>query len=206
MAILFDWYENPKPTDREDEEETLHPRIRLNGSTTTTELKRYIERACSLTETDVIAVLDALSHYLGRELSEGRRVHLDGIGYFYPTLTCRDKVTVNTKRKSTYVELKDVNFRMDKELRSEIGVIKVKPLKQRNLSRRKLTVEEVDKQAMKFLETHPFITRSDLQSLCGMTRTTASRHIRRLCDEGKLENKGLQKQPVYVLKTDHTSF
>lgn len=205
MAILFDWYENPKPTDKQDEEQTLHPRIRLNGSTTTTELKRYIQEACSLTDTDVVAVLDALSHYLGRELSEGRRVHLDGIGYFYPTLTCTDKVTADTKRKSTYVELKDVNFRMDKDLRSEIGVIRVKPLKQRDLSRRKLTAEEIDKRVVKFLETHDFITRSDLQSLCGMTRTTASRHILRLCNEGKLENKGLQRQPVYVLKTDNSS-
>jgi len=205
MAILFDWYENPKPTDKQDEEQTLHPRIRLNGSTTTTELKRYIQEACSLTETDVVAVLDALSHYLGRELREGRRVHLDGIGYFYPTLTCSDKVTVNTRRKSTYVELKDVSFRMDKGLRSEIGVIKVKPLKQRNLSQGKLTAEEIDKRVVKFLETHDFITRSDLQSLCDMTRTTASRHILRLCNEGKLENRGVQRQPVYVLKTDGSS-
>ena len=33
MAILFDWYENPKTKDKLDEELTLHPRIRLNGST-----------------------------------------------------------------------------------------------------------------------------------------------------------------------------
>lgn len=31
MAILFDWYENPKNKERQNEELTLHPRIRLNG-------------------------------------------------------------------------------------------------------------------------------------------------------------------------------
>ena len=35
MAILFDWYENPKTKDKQGEELTLHPRIKLNGSTTT---------------------------------------------------------------------------------------------------------------------------------------------------------------------------
>lgn len=84
MAILFDWYENPKNKERQNEELTLHPRIRLNGSTDTAALRRFIQEYCSLTETDVSAVLDALSHFMGRELGEGRQVHLDGIGYFQP--------------------------------------------------------------------------------------------------------------------------
>lgn len=87
MAILFDWYEDPKPSDKEENEKTLHPRIKLNGSTGTDVLRRRIQQRCSLTETDVSAVLDALSHIMGEELSEGRQVHLDGIGYFYPCLT-----------------------------------------------------------------------------------------------------------------------
>ena len=66
MAILFDWYENPKNKERQNEELTLHPRIRLNGSTDTAALRRFIQEYCSLTETDVSAVLDALSHFMGR--------------------------------------------------------------------------------------------------------------------------------------------
>ena len=64
MAILFDWYENPKTKDKQGEELTLHPRIKLNGSTTTDELRRHIQEYCSLTETDVLAVLDALSLFV----------------------------------------------------------------------------------------------------------------------------------------------
>lgn len=84
MAILFDWYELPEPKDKQREEKILHPRIRLNGSTTTDELRRRIQERSSLTETDVSAVLDALSHVMGEDLAEGRQVHLDGIGYFIP--------------------------------------------------------------------------------------------------------------------------
>lgn len=49
------------------------PRIKLNGSTTTDELRRHIQEYCSLTETDVLAVLDALSHFVGRELGRAGR-------------------------------------------------------------------------------------------------------------------------------------
>ena len=178
MAILFDWYENPKNKERQNEELTLHPRIRLNGSTDTAALRRFIQEYCSLTETDVSAVLDALSHFMGRELGEGRQVHLDGIGYFRPTLTCTEPVKVDTKRKSTKVKLKSITFRPDMALRSEVGNIKVLPLKQRNVLQKPLTPEEIDKRLEKFFTTHDFMTKGDFYSLTGMTRTTATRHIR----------------------------
>ena len=50
MAILFDWYENPKPSDKEQGEKTLHPRLKYNGSIGTDVLSRRIQERCSLTE------------------------------------------------------------------------------------------------------------------------------------------------------------
>lgn len=197
MAILFDWYQNPKTADEQDKETTLHPRIKLNGSTTTADLRRDIQARCSLSETDVTAVLDALSHSMGQALAEGRQVHLDGIGYFSPTLTCTGPVTIETKRKSTCVKLKGISFRPDKDLRREMGVLKVKSLKLRNLQKKTLTAEEIDKRLKAYFREHDFLTRSTFQDLCAMTRTTAVRYIRQLCEDGKLENRGLLKQPVY---------
>lgn len=197
MAILFDWYENPKPAEKQQEEKTLHPRLRLNGSTDTHDLRRRIQERCSLTETDVTAVLDALSHVMGQDLAEGRQVHLDGIGYFRPTLTCTEPVTASTKRKSTKVKLKSIRFRADRALRSEIGAIKVKPLKLNEHSS-KLSSEEIDLRLTNYFSTHMFLTRNDFQNLCRMMRSTAMRHIRRLRSEGKLKNMGMTTQPIYV--------
>ena len=77
MAILFDWYENPKSPEQQGEENTLHPRLRLNGKVSTAQLRARIQKHCTLTETDVVAVLDALSRAMGEELAEGKQVHLD---------------------------------------------------------------------------------------------------------------------------------
>ena len=118
MAILFDWYENPKPSDKEQGEKTLHPRLKYNGSIGTDVLSRRIQERCSLTETDVTAVLDALSHIMGQELANGRQVHLDGIGYFRPCLTSTEPVTIDTKRKATKVKLKAIQFRADQTLKN----------------------------------------------------------------------------------------
>ena len=199
MAILFDWYEDPKPSNKQQGENgnTLHPRIKYNGSTGTDVLRRRIQERCSLTETDVTAVLDALSHIMGQELAEGRQVHLDGIGYFHPCLTTTEPVTVDTKRKVTKVKLKAIQFRADQTLKNEFGVLKVKILKG-GLDFTQLTNEEIDLQLTKYFRTHPFMRRHDFQYLCGMARSTAMRHIRRLRDEGKLKNMGGAMQPIYV--------
>mgnify|MGYP000625814846 FL=1 len=195
MAILFDWYELPEPKDKQREEKILHPRIRLNGSTTTDELRRRIQERSSLTETEVSAVLDALSHVMGEDLAEGRQVHLDGIGYFYPVLTSTEPVTAATKRKTTKIKLKGIKFRADQVLKNEIGAIKAKPLGLNEHSQ-KLSDKEIDRRS--YFSTHQFLTRSDFQSLCGMMRSTAQLHIRLLRSEGKLENAGKLNQPIYV--------
>lgn len=71
MSILFDWYKNPNSNPDDGEEETaIHPRIHYNGATDTNELRRQIQRYCTVSETDVSAVLDALSHCMGKELAE----------------------------------------------------------------------------------------------------------------------------------------
>lgn len=197
MAILFDWYELPEPKDKQREEKLLHPRILLNGSATTAELRRRIQIRSSLSETDVTAVLDALSHVLGEELAEGKQVHLDGIGYFRPELTSTEPVTTATKRKSTKIKLKCIKFRADQTLKNQIGIIKVKPLKL-NKNSQKLSTQEIDKRLTKYFTTNRFLTRSDFQSLCGMPRSTAQMHLRRLRDEGKVENVGKLMQPIYV--------
>lgn len=197
MAILFDWYELPEPKDKQREEKILHPRIRLNGSTTTAELRRRIQERSSLTATDVSAVLDALSRLMGEDLAEGRQVHLDGIGYFRPVLTSTEPVTAATKRKSTKVKLKGIKFRADQALKNGIGAIRVKPLKLNEHSR-KLSGEEIDRRLTRYFSGNQFLTRSDFQSLCGMMRSTAQLHIRRLRSEGKLKNVGIPSQPIYV--------
>ena len=200
MAILFDWYENPKTKDKQGEELTLHPRIKLNGNTTTDELRRHIQEYCSLTETDVLAAIESFSHFGGHERGGGRAGALGGRRCVFSIHIRSAPVTLETKRKSTKVKLKNITFRPDKALRSEIGVLKVKPLKLRNLTKKRLTDDEVKQKVVEYLRKNEFITRSVVQSICGMTRTTATRQIRRLCEENVLVNKGLQKQPIYFLK------
>lgn len=59
-----------------------YAKVARKGSTTTDTMAQIIQDRCTLTKTDVKAVLDALSEVMHEELSQGKRVCLEGIGYF----------------------------------------------------------------------------------------------------------------------------
>ena len=196
MAISFDWYENPVSPDK-PEEKRFHPRIIANGQIDTKDLRSRIQSRCTLNEVDVTAVLDALSQVMGEELCEGRQVHLDGIGYFYPTLTATEEIAADTPRRNTKVKLKGIQFRSDQKLKNSVGHIKIKQMK-RIIHSPKLSETDIDSRLRKYFTDHQIMQRSDFQDITGMVRSTAMIHIRRLRTEGKLLNIGIPSQPIYV--------
>ena len=196
MAISFDWYENPVSPDK-PEEKRFHPRIIANGQIDTKDLRSRIQSRCTLNEVDVTAVLDALSQVMGEELYEGRQVHLDGIGYFYPTLTATEEIAADTPRRNTKVKLKGIQFRSDQKLKNSVGHIKIKQMK-RIIHSPKLSETDIDSRLRKYFTDHQIMQRSDFQDITGMVRSTAMIHIRRLRTEGKLLNIGIPSQPIYV--------
>ena len=196
MAISFDWYENPVSPDK-PEEKRFHPRIIANGQIDTKDLRSRIQSRCTLNEVDVTAVLDALSQVMGEELCEGRQVHLDGIGYFYPTLTATEEIAADTPRRNTKVKLKGIQFRSDQKLKNSVGHIKIKQMK-RIIHSPKLSETDIDSRLRKYFTDHQIMQRSDFQDITGMVRSTAMIHIRRLRTKGKLLNSGIPSQPIYV--------
>ena len=196
MAISFDWYENPVSPDK-PEEKRFHPRIIANGQIDTKDLRSRIQSRCTLNEVDVTAVLYALSQVMGEELCEGRQVHLDGIGYFYPTLTATEEIAADTPRRNTKVKLKGIQFRSDQKLKNSVGHIKIKQMK-RIIHSPKLSETDIDSRLRKYFTDHQIMQRSDFQDITGMVRSTAMIHIRRLRTKGKLLNIGIPSQPIYV--------
>ena len=167
MAILYDWYENPGTNEEAPEEKGLHPRPLLNGKVTMRQLYNRVHARSSLTVGDVMNAIDCLAQICGEELRDGHEVHIEGLGYFAPTLEATQKVTRSTPNKHLKLRLKSISFRPDVRLKQAMTGV--------NAIRSKYT----------------------RHSLCGMARTTANVHLKRLQQEGKLKNVGKPTQPIY---------
>ena len=63
MAIQFELYKSPNPKDEEDKE-LYHARVVNFQHIDTDYLAKEIQQATSLTEGDVKAVLESLSHFM----------------------------------------------------------------------------------------------------------------------------------------------
>lgn len=198
MGLIYDWYETPKSDD--SEETTLHARPFLNGKITTEQVAARIRQRCTLTNSDILAVLESLSEVMGEELCEGRQVYLHGIGYFFPTLKVTDKVTpgMNLRERSRLVQFKGIKFRMDRKLEKAIGSVKLTSTHHTSHSRR-LTDGQIESLLVDYFATHETMTRRAFQSLCGLTQATAITRLRALREAGRLRNIGTRTQPVYVL-------
>ena len=197
MTILFDWLETPG-TNAEGKR-TLHARPCFNGTSNTKTIAKRIQARSSLTAGDIIAVLSELNDVIGEELQNGRQVHINGLGYFAPTLGVEGEVTEDMKLqiRNRKVRFKSVSFRPDKELRASIGTPKLKQTRWEAHSQAH-TPEEIEQLLSAFFAEHLFLTRRELQFLLNIKKSAACDLIKTLSEEGKLLNKGTHHQPAYV--------
>ena len=195
MAIVYDWYENPN-AEGEPEERGLHPRPLLNGKVSMEKLYYRVHERSSLSVGDAKSAIDTLAQLCGEELREGREVHIEGLGYFAPTLEATQKVTHQTKNKHLKLRLKGISFRPDIRLKAALTGVTATQSKYTRHSLR-LSEIEIDMRLKEYFAEHDLLLRIDFQELCGMARTTANNHLQRLQKEGKLMNVGRRAQPIY---------
>lgn len=194
MAIEFEFYETPDPSG--EGKTRYHARNVTRNNVTTEQLCKDIQFGSSLTIGDVKAVLSALNDELANHLGNGARVHLEGIGYFQATLkTTREIDPRKTRAQSVW--FKSVKFRADKALKNRLLMARTIRTSIKIHSAR-ISNDKVDKMVADYLAENRVITRKALQLLCGFTQYTANKHIKRMVEEGKIENINTRRQPVYM--------
>ena len=162
---------------------------------TTADLAKDINRACSITEADVAAVLQAVGQRLGDALLDGNRVEIDHIGTFSLSLTCKNK------RKEDHITSKDIEvsrivFSPCAELLYAMrGAVIVSGGPTGN---KQLSDTVIEKRLTEFFATHHSIQRSEFERVCECSRYVALAKIKELVKAGKLLVIGKQNTRAYV--------
>ena len=199
MSVQFEFYKNPK----QEEEGRIgyHPRVVNFQHVTTQQLAAEIHSGTTFSVAEVEAMLMELSRCMGNHLRDGQRVHLDGVGYFQITLQAAEPI-YSIATHANKVRFKTVNFQADKDLKSSLVGMHVQRSKYKPHSAT-LSESEIDERLTGYFATHTVLTRADMQELCGFTHSMAAQHIRRLKEQGCLQNIGRRTQPIYVPGTGH---
>ena len=196
MAVQFELYKTPMPKEKKNKVR-YHARPISYETVNTKKLVYRIHDRCSLSPSDVTATLEELKYEVAQCLKEGKKVHIDGLGYLQVTLSCEEEIRNPKDKRVHRVKLKAIKFKADKELKGELCHMKFQRSKIRPHSAN-LSEVEIDMKLTEYFAENQIITRKDFQYLCGMTQITAYRHIKRLMAEKKLQNKGTIYQPIYT--------
>ncbi|MEG1580174.1 MAG: hypothetical protein RR386_02795 [Bacteroidaceae bacterium] len=201
MAIDYDFYESPNPMG--DGETKYH--VRPVGSRTlqTKNFVTQIQKECSLTVSDVLGCLSALSSVLSRSLLEGNRVKLDGIGSFGISLNGNVKRDAKGQLRLKDGKVSGVTFRPENSLINNLKTYG-KLTNSNHLGKRSTeqTYEEVKKKLEAYFETNTILSYRGFCSLIEATKSTALRFLKRLKADGLLKN---IERGIYVHASSHFS-
>ena len=195
MSIEYDFYRNPNS--QGTDKKRYHARVVSSDRITTDELAEEIQNECSLTITDVKAVLIALGDKLAKHVGDGSKVHLEGIGYFQVNLQCKEEVRTTRSVRSENVEFKSVSYRADNELKKHLKKQKIQR-SQTKIHSVEMTEEEIDQKLTDYFKTNDTLTRSQFEVLCTQVKSTAHRILQKLVKDGKLKNVSTKQHPVYM--------
>ena len=195
MSIEYDFYRNPNS--QGTNKKRYHARVVSSDRITTDELAEEIQNECSLTITDVKAVLIALGDKLAKHLGDGSKVHLEGIGYFQVNLQCKEEVCTTRSVRSENVEFKSVSYRADNELKKHLKKQKIQR-SQTKIHSVEMTEEEIDQKLTDYFKTNNTLTRSQFEVLCTQVKSTDHRILQKLVKDGKLKNVSTKQHPVYM--------
>lgn len=184
-------------------EKRVFIQLRNNPAMTTDELAKEIQEACTVTPSDVKAVMAEICHIAIRELSNGSRFYLPELGYLSlsvgntpPTLKPNGKIT----GKDIY--LRNINFKPEKKFLKEIQKnVRFVKSDYTTLSS-KYTEDKLWSKVEEYLSSHRYITRRDMRSEFGLSDYKAKQWLDRFVGSGKLTKEGTWHQPLYFLNKE----
>ena len=181
MPVNYDFYKNPKLADK-DERTHLHARVVPKGTVSSDELAEEIHDRSTLSTADITATLVALADITAEKLRDGQRVYIKGIGYLQMTLQC-PPVESESEIRAESVRFKSVAFRPDSQLKERLSTTHF--VRQADKSHSKnYSTEEIDRLVARHFQQNETLTRNQFEALCGLTYSTAVRHLKRLREEG----------------------
>ena len=170
----------------EDGKRILYPRMKLYGQVDLETITEKIAYASSFTRGDIIGLVQAITDEIAYQMGQGYSVKIDNLGVFTPALGLRqdrERETGeegDTKRNAVSICLKDIHFKVDKELlyRTARHCHLKRSTDKFQRSSQVFSPQERLERAKKYLEKNSFMTQADYCQLTGLLKSAASRELR----------------------------
>lgn len=173
-------------------------RIVQQQSLTPARLEAAIQEMSSATIGDVKAVLSALRYFAARELAQGRRFHVPGMGYL--SLSVGFKVPpekLEKKLTARNVCVRGLNFRPEHALLRRIKTEAAFEKAEYSTLSTRYEADALWQNVEAYLKEHRYLTQRAMQTEFGLSRYKAGQWLKRFVDEGRLTKEGSRSRWLY---------
>lgn len=195
----------------EDGKRILYPRMQLYRQKDLEYIADKVSYATSFTRGDIKGLVQAITEEIAHSMSEGYSVKIEGLGVFTPSLGLRkDKERESgeegaPRRNAASICLRDINFRVDKELLYETAghcTLQRAQYKKCRRSSQMFAPEERLERAKEFMKKNTFMSVAEYCRLTGLLKTTAANELKAWAaqpDSG-INYRGRGTHKLYVLR------
>lgn len=164
------------------------------------ELEQEIQHSCTLTASDIRAVLTSLRDIAARDMAERGAFHIPEIGYLSLQVASKyPKDAEMAKLKGNHVGVRNLLFRPEASLLNKVRHdARFQRLKGTTQSRQ-WPEEELRDAVMDYLGKHPYITVSILRQEFQLSDYIARQCLHQLTDDGQLIRQGARNSYFYML-------
>lgn len=175
--------------------------------------EEFIERCThpgsGLTRSEVAAVLAQVSDELARQLADGYTVSIDGLGTFGARLGVREGKDQDAfeadeeKRNSCSLMVRGITYKADKRLvMATDACCRLESCGESRLKPSAYSAEERADMARSYLKEHGMMRVADYMKLTGLSRSEATRDLRRLRQqpESGIYTSGVRSSLVYLYR------
>ncbi|WP_455666686.1 HU family DNA-binding protein [Phocaeicola sp.] len=198
--IKFDIYESPG----DGEKKKYHVRTTNRQTIASNDLIRKAVQHSGVSRPAWMGVVEELIDSLSEHLSEGKRIHIDGLGYFSINIGSSESENPKAMTRRT-IRITGINFQPEKSFLKGIRN-KATFVRERYKSHTAdLSPIEIDGLLTEYFKDHRSITCTQFQQTCGMTRTTAYRRLAVLVqgEHPSLQREGYKNSTVYIPTKGH---
>ena len=195
MSIEYDFY---KTNGALAKKKPHHVRVVEHDTIHSEELAENIQAGTTLSVADIKGALSALTSEVASQLSMGRRVHLEGLGYF--SLSIGGEVTTdkNNQLKLKNPKVRTVRFLPEDHLLQQFHDMSFTCQHHKGSASKTYNEQGLHDIVDSLLSQHSFFTSNDFFKTAHVTRSSGYRLLRQLEDEHYIENVGTPGQHIFT--------
>ena len=195
MAIEYDFY---KTHGALADKNSYHVRTVDRDTVDTETLIARIQQGTTLTIHDLKGAISALSQEIMNHLKEGRKVHLEGLGYFSLAIDGEVVTDKNEQLRLKNPRVRTIKFLPEEQMMKQMGQLSFTCQGHWGRHSPQLDEDSAIKVVQRLAKEKPVFTAQDFQAAAQVTHTTSYRLLKKLVATQVIKNVGTPSRQLFT--------